>query len=124
MGWIIFIIFILGWHIGLYGMFKKAGLAPWKALIPFYNTWCIVNIIKVRKFWFYIQFIPIVGQFVTIWFTILFVMHFGRFNILHHTATVFLPFIYLPYLGFSPNKRFVGHAGYKNYKKSSNGLSI
>lgn len=118
MGWIILAIFILGWHIGLYGMFKKAGLAPWKALVPFYNTWCIVNIVRVRKLWFYIQLIPIVGQFVTIWLTILFVMHFGRFNIISHTATVLLPFIYLPYLGFSHNERFVGHSGYKSYKKS------
>lgn len=117
MGWIIFILFILGWHIGLYGMFKKAGIPAWKALIPFYNTWYIVKITKVRRFWFYLQFIPIAGQFITIWLTIIFVMHFGRFNLLHHTATVFLPFIYLPYLGFNNKERFVGHEAYKKYKK-------
>ena len=38
MGWIIFIVAAAGWHIGMYGMFKKAGIDGWKALIPFYNT--------------------------------------------------------------------------------------
>lgn len=117
MGWIIFILFILGWHIGLYGMFKKAGIPAWKALIPFYNTWYIVKTTQVRRIWFYLQFIPIAGQFITIWLTIIFVMHFGRFNLLQHTATVFLPFIYLPYLGFSANEHFVGHEAFKKYKK-------
>ena len=101
MGWIIFLIGTIGWHAGMYGMFKKAGIAPWKALIPIYNTWCIVEKCQLKKIWFWLQFIPIAGQFVTIWITIIFVMHFGRFNVLHHAAAVFVPFIYFPYLGFS-----------------------
>jgi signal peptidase I len=119
MGWTLFIIGTIGWHLGMYGMFKKAGIEPWKALIPFYNTWCMVEICRLRKTWFWLQFIPIAGQFVTIWITIIFVMHFGRFNTLHHAATIFLPFLYFPYLGFSKNERFAGHDVYLNYKKSS-----
>ena len=42
-GFIIFIVAVIGWHIGLYGMFKKAGIEGWKALVPFYNTWCMVE---------------------------------------------------------------------------------
>jgi signal peptidase I len=117
MGWILFIIGTIGWHLGMYGMFKKAGIAPWKALVPFYNTWCIIEKIQVRRVWFWLQFIPIAGQFVTIWLTIIFVMHFGRFNVLQHAAAVFVPFIYFPYLGFSPNEKYAGHAVFRNYKK-------
>jgi signal peptidase I len=119
MGWIIFIIWIIGWHIGLYGMFKKAGITPWKALIPFYNTWLIVEKTNIRKVWFWLQFIPIAGQFITIWITIIFVMHFGKFNLFHHTATVVAPFVYFPYLGFSKDERYVGHEVVKRYHKSS-----
>lgn len=103
----------------MYGMFKKAGIEPWKALIPIYNTWCIVEKIKLKKIWFWLQLIPIAGQFITIWITIIFVMHFGRFNLLHHTATVLFPFIYFPYLGFSKNERYAGRDVFLNYKKSS-----
>jgi len=118
-GWIIFIIAALGWHIGLYSMFKKAGIEGWKAFVPFYNTWCMVEKMELRRFWFWLQFIPIAGQFITIWITIKFVEHFGRFGILHHAATVLVPFIYFPYLGFSPNERYAGKLVVDNYKKSA-----
>ena len=117
-GWIIFIIGIAGWHLGMYGMFKKAGIEGWKALIPFYNTWCMVEKMELRKLWFFLQFIPIAGQFITIWITIKFVEHFGRFGVLHHAATVLIPFVYFPYLGFSPNERYAGKKVVDNYKKS------
>ncbi|PVD53494.1 S26 family signal peptidase [Terrimonas sp.] len=119
MGLIIFIVCTIGFHIGLYGMFKKAGIDPWKALVPYYNTWEMVQKMPLKKHWFFLQFIPIVGQFISIWIYIKFVEHFGRFSVLHHTAAVFLPFIYFPYLGFSKNERYAGNAVVKNYKKSS-----
>ncbi|HXL56539.1 MAG TPA: DUF5684 domain-containing protein, partial [Chitinophagaceae bacterium] len=84
MGWIIFIIGTIGWHAGMYGMFKRAGIKEWKALIPFYNTWCIVEKCGIKKTWFWLQFIPIAGQFITIWITIIFVMHFGKFTLAQH----------------------------------------
>lgn len=118
MGWIIFIIGTIGWHIGMYGMFRKAGIEPWKALVPFYNTWVMVQKMEIKSYWFFLQFIPIVGQFITIWLCIRFVEHFGRFSLLHHALAVFLPFIYFPYLGFSKNERYAGTAIVKNYRKS------
>ncbi len=118
-GWIVFIICALGWHIGMYGMFKKAGIEPWKALIPFYNTWCMLQKMQLKNIWFFLQFIPVAGAFITIWITIKFVEHFGRFGVGHHAATVFLPFIYFPYLGFSSSERFAGKKVVDNYKKSA-----
>ena len=118
-GWIIFILATIGFHIGLFGMFRKAGITPWKAFIPFYNTWLMVEKMQLKSYWFYLQFIPIVGQFITIWIFIIFVEHFGRFSVLHHAAAVFLPFLYFPYLGFSKNERYAGMQVVKNYKKSS-----
>ncbi len=119
MGWLLFIIGVIGWHVGMYGMFKKAGIPAWKALIPFYNTWCIIEKMELKKIWFFLQFIPIAGQFITIWITIKFVEHFGRFGIGHHALTVLLPFAYFPYLGFSKNEKYAGKLVVNNYKKSS-----
>ena len=109
MGWMIFTLAILGWHIGLYGMFKKAGITPWKALIPFYNTWCIVEKCNLKKIWFWLQLIPIAGQFITIWLTIIFVMHFGKLSLISHTLCVLVPFAYFPYLGYSSQTSFPPH---------------
>jgi signal peptidase I len=119
MGLILFIIGTIGWHVGIYGMFKKAGIEPWKAFIPFYNTWLIVEKCKISKVWFWLQLIPIAGQFITIWITIIFVMHFKRFGLLHHTLVVLFPFIYFPYLGFSANEKWGGEEVVNKYRKSA-----
>lgn len=119
MGWIIFILGTIGFHIGLYGMFKKAGLDPVKAFIPFYNTWLMVEKLQVKPIWFWLQFIPVAGQFITISLTIDFIKQFGRFTLLDHAAAVFLPFVYLPYVGYSKEIRYIGHEGAHRYKKSA-----
>ncbi len=118
-GLLFFIVAAILWHIGLYGMFRKAGITPWKALIPLYNTWCMVEKMGLKRIWFFLQLIPIAGQFITIWICIKFVEHFGRFSFLHHAATVFIPFIYFPYLGFSKKERYAGKSVVQNYKKSA-----
>jgi len=99
-------------------MFKKAGLEGWKAIVPFYNTWCMLQKMEIKKVWFFLQFIPVAGQFITIWICIKFVEHFGRFGFWHHAAAVFFPLFYFPYLGYSKNERYAGIAVVKNYKKS------
>lgn len=119
MGWIIFLVATIGWHIGMYGMFKKAGIEGWKAFVPFYNTWCIVQHCHIKKTWFWAQLIPIGGQFITIWITIIFTMHFAKFNLLHHAAATFFPFVYFPYLGFSKDVVWAGAEAFHDYKKPS-----
>jgi len=119
MGWLIFILGTIGFHIGLYGMFKKAGIDPVKAFIPFYNTWLMLEKLQVKPIWFWLQLIPVAGQFITISLTIDFVKQFGRFSLPDHTAAVFLPFAYLPYLGFSKNIKYVGHDEAKKHKKTA-----
>ena len=118
-GLLLFILACIATLIGLYGMFRKAGITPWKALIPFYNTWCMLEKMQISKIWFFLQLIPVAGFFVTIWINIKFVEHFGRFGVGHHFLTVFFPFIYFPYLGFSENERYAGIPVVKNYKKGA-----
>ncbi len=117
MGLVLFIIGTIGWHVGMYGMFKKAGIEPWKALVPFYNTWLIVEKCEIKKLWFWLQLIPIAGQFITIWITIIWVMHFKKVSVIDHTLTVFFPFIYFPYLGFSDKEKWYGKETLKHYHK-------
>jgi len=117
MGMILFILYWLGWHIGIYTMLIKAGVPAKKAIIPIYNTWEVVQLCKIPKFWFWIQLIPILGQFVTLWITILFVMHFKRVNLIQHTLTVFVPFLYLPYLGLDKKEKWYGDEALIHYHK-------
>jgi signal peptidase I len=117
MGLVLFIVGIIGWHVGIYGLFKKNGLTAWKAFIPFYNTWIIVEQCKLKKIWFWLQLVPIAGQFITIWITIIYVMHFGKVNLIDHTLLTLVPFIYLPYIGFNDKVKWGGEKIFKLYKK-------
>ena len=115
---ILFILYWLGWHLGIYAMLKKAGVPANKAIIPIYNTWEVVKLCGIPKFWFWIQLIPVLGQFVTLWISIIFVMHFKRVSLLDHTLTVLVPFIYLPYLGFTDKGVWHGEKALAHYHKS------
>src|SRR5690349_23407844 len=94
--------------VGLAKAFQKAGIAPWKAYVPFYNTWEIVKIAGIRKHWFYWQFIPIVGWFISMWLFVEFAKLFGKFGFLHHAGAALLGVVYFPYLGYSKDERFLG----------------
>lgn len=105
--------------IGLYKMFQKAGIPAWKGLIPFVNTWEIVKAAHLPRHWFFWQFIPIVGWFISIWLLVEWVKLFGKFSFLAHAAAALLAVFYFPYLGFRPQEKFLGYKAVKNHKKST-----
>jgi len=117
MGLFIFIIGVIGWHVGMYGLFKKASINPLLAFVPVYNTWLIVEKCGIKKAWFWLQLIPIAGQFITIWITIVFLMNFKRFSLLDHALVTLFPFIYFPYIGFNKEDKWYGHEAVVAYKK-------
>ena len=104
---------------GLYKMFQKAGITPWKAYVPFLNTWEIVKATQIRKHWFFWQFIPIVGWFISIWFLVEFVKLFGKFRLHQHFMAALLPFIYYPYLGYSKDEKYLGVEVVKKHRKTT-----
>lgn len=100
-------------------MFEKAGVASWKAYIPFYNTWVMQELAGRPKHWVFWQLIPVVGWFITPGIYIEFVKLFGRFGFIDHTlASLFAPF-YFPYLGYSDKVRYIGPEGVKRHHKAS-----
>lgn len=55
------IFFVISWAIGgiaWAGAFKKAGYEPWKAFVPFYNTWIMVKMTGRPESHFWFTFIP------------------------------------------------------------------
>lgn len=102
---------------GLAKMFQKAGVAQWKAFIPFYNTWVMQELAHRPKHWVFWQFIPVVGWFISPGIFIEFVKLFGRFTLGEHIlAALFAPFYFL-YLGYSPKIHYIGVEGARRYKK-------
>jgi len=105
--------------IGLFKLFPKAGIEAWKAWVPFLNTWEMVKATKIKKHWFFWQFIPVAGWFISIWILIEFVKLFGRFSFADHALTTFVPFIYLPYMAGHKDTRFIGPDAVKRHQKSA-----
>lgn len=105
--------------IGLYGMFKKAGVAPWKALVPFYNTWVMIELAGMKKYWFFLQFLPIVGWFVSVAIIIDFVKAYGKFKFWEHALTVLFAFGYFIYIGFNKTDKYLGAEAITAHKKST-----
>ena len=115
--YLISILLVLLPSFGLAKMFQKAGVAQWKAYIPFYNTWVMQDLAKRPKHWVFWQLIPVVGWFITPGIFIEWVKLFGRFSLGDHTlAALFAPF-YFPYLGYNDKVRYIGPEGVKRYHK-------
>lgn len=105
--------------VGLYKLFEKAGIPAWKAFVPFYNTWEIIKVAGLKKHWFFWQFIPVAGWFISIWLLVEFVKLFGRFSFLDHAAAAILSVVYFPWLGFNDKVKYLGPKAVKNHKKST-----
>lgn len=108
-----FTIVILGITIimiaAIWRLFTKAGEAGWKSLIPLYNVIIWLKLVG-RPFW-YLLFLFIPGANVVLWVILGFgtARSFGR-GILFALGTTFLPFIFLPLLGFG-DSAYIGGMG-------------
>jgi len=102
---------------GLAKLFAKVGVDPWKAYVPFYNTWVMQDIAKRPKHWVFWQLIPVVGWFITPGIFIEFAKVFGVFSLRQHTMAALFPFIYFPWLASRKDLKFIGPEAVKKHKK-------
>lgn len=116
----ILLIMFVGWQIGIWGIFKKAGIAPWKSVIPFYNVWLWIRKVIERQWWWFLLFlIPYIGIFMffyMIWETIHQFRKFGYGPLI--LGTLLFPF-YLPCLGWSKREKYTSRSELPKVKKTS-----
>ena len=86
--------------VGAYYIFEKAGKDGWRALIPFYNNYVLLEILGYNPWLFLILFIPIVNIVFSIFINYKLAKAFGK-GILMTIGLSLLPFIFYPYLGLS-----------------------
>lgn len=104
--------------IGLYKMFEKAGVAGWKAFLPFYNTWVMLTLAERPRHWVFWQFVPVMGWFITMGIYVEWVKVFGKSHFYEHALAALVPFGYFPYLGWDAKTKFIGAAVARKHKKS------
>lgn len=106
-------------RIGTYGIYKKLGVAqPWKAFVPVLSSLEWQKIIGKPSWWTWMLFIPGVNLFYVASQLTEMSSSFRRFSFWEHFAAVMFAFVYIPYLGFSPNERFYYAGGVKPNEKA------
>jgi signal peptidase I len=105
--------------IGAFLLFRKAHQPEWQALIPIYNTYAMLKIANRPVYWFILQFIPVVGWFITRGILVEFIKVFGKFKFYEHALTVFTAGLYFIYVGLDPKVKYIGPEAARKHKKST-----
>ena len=103
---------------GLSKLFEKAGQPGWKAWVPFYNTWVMLNLASRPRHWVFWQFIPVVGWFISMGIFIEFIKTFGKFRLYQHAMSALVPVFYFPAVGTNKDDRFLGPESARKHKKN------
>ena len=98
--WLVLLVLVI---VALWYVFTKAGKPGWAAIIPFYNAWAAWEVAGKPGWWMFLFFIPIVQL---VFWVILCLQLAPRFSKGTGFAVglVFLPFIFLPIMGFDSSK--------------------
>lgn len=117
--WIFLIIsFSILMIISSWKIFEKAGYPGWASLIPFYNTFVLLDIIGKPWWWFFLLIIPFVNIIFSIWMMNLLSKSFGKdegFTL----GLLFIPFVFYPILGLG-DAEYRGPAGLARYDQMAN----
>lgn len=84
---------------GMWKTFEKAGQPGWAAIVPIYNVFVMLEIIKKPWWWFLMLLIPGVNLVFTVWMYNLISKSFGK-GVGFTLGLIFLSFIFWPILGF------------------------
>ena len=115
---ILSILYFLATHIALYKIFEKLGIEGWKALVPFYSTHLAVKAIHKSLWWTIIYYVPFLGFVVWMGIIVELMKLFGKVKFTEHFLGVVFAGIYLPYLAFQDDFKFIGYEEAAKYKKS------
>jgi len=99
----IILIIIVATIAGLWKIFEKAGEKGWKALIPIYNYYIWLKIVKRPRWWLFIFLIPGVGFMMLMVVSAITGVAFQKKKLWEMLLSGIFFFVYLPYFGFSKN---------------------
>ncbi|MDF2989163.1 MAG: Signal peptidase [Eubacterium sp.] len=89
-------------------LFSKAGEPGWACIIPVYNTIVYLKIGGKPWYWFLLMFIPVVNVVLGIMALQAFLKAYGRGSAGSVILALLFSVIYLPYLAFSKEVKYVG----------------
>ena len=97
--WVVYLAVIVLMLASLWKVFTKAGKPGWASIVPFYNSWVLVQIAGKPALWFFLMFVPIVNIVIAIMLYIELAKAFGKSGGFA-ALLILLPFIGFPMLAF------------------------
>ena len=91
----------------LWVQFQKAGRKGWETLIPFYNLYVFLLIIKKPMWWYLLLLFPFINVFMYMLMLVEMAKCFGKYGLGEQFLAVVFPFFYFPYLAFKKDGKFV-----------------
>ena len=117
---IFLIIYFAGSLAGLCLVFKKAGLAWWKALVPLWNIVLWTRLCNRSWIWYVLLFVPAINIFVLLLLVTESARCCRRYNFWEQTFAIIFPWLYLPWLG--SQKKYVWHDAKNDPPKKEKGF--
>ncbi len=102
----------------LWAQFVKAGRKGWETLIPFYNLYVFLKIIKKPMWWYALLLFPFINVFMYMLMLVEMAKCFNKFGLWEQFLAVVVPFIYFPWLAIKGDERFVDPDDREEPKKS------
>ena len=108
--WIIFGFIIQIVHfLGTWKLYKAAGEAPWKAIIPVYNAIIFFKIIHRPKWWVFLLFLPVINlmMFMVLWIDT--VKHFGKNKSIDSLLAVLTLGFYIYTINYQTDPKYISN---------------
>ena len=112
----IFILLVLVSFAGLYKIFEKTGRATWKAFVPFLNFYEWIKLLERPWWWVFLMIVPGVNILMYSVLAVITAQYFGKRKTMDLTLAAFFSYLYIVFLGFSKEEKFVGIEDIKNRK--------
>ncbi|MBT4825271.1 MAG: signal peptidase I [Flavobacteriaceae bacterium] len=106
--WIIFGLAIQVVHfLGTWKLYKAAGEAPWKAIVPVYNAIVFLKIIHRPKWWIFLLFLPVINlmMFMVLWIDT--VKHYGKSKTIDSVLAVVSLGFYIYTINYQPVPKYI-----------------
>ena len=90
---IFLLIYVAGCVAGLYFVFKKAGVVPWKSLIPIYNIVVWIKVCGKDWKWYLYFLVPAINIFTFLLMVVETAKCFKRYSLWEQTVAVIAPWL-------------------------------
>lgn len=100
------VLYFVGIIVGLFFIFRKAGEAPWKALIPIYNIVVWIKICGKDWKWYLYFLVPAINIFTFLLLVVETAKAFRRYGFWEQLLAILMPWAYLSFLGLSPKMTY------------------